>query len=83
MPELSLDIEPQFVFWPECKQCGTAYVYRRAYSKMHCQWRWYWQPDCFKAEDRRDSTPTLASENTTSLMTTSGITLKINRGYDE
>jgi hypothetical protein len=83
MAELSLGIEHQFLFWPECRECHTAYIYRKiVYSKSPCQARWFWQPDCKSDSCQPNNHPILAGIDTTSLMTTSGITLKINGGCE-
>ncbi len=51
-------VKPEITVWPECKQCGMPYVYRRAYLIV-----WLWQPDCAKAKCRRMSTPVPVKED--------------------
>jgi len=42
--------------WPECSECGAAYVHRRClqFSAEGLNWRWLWQQDC---KHGRKSTP--------------------------
>ena len=40
---MSASDDPQV--WPQCSECGVAYVHRRGLSFTD-GWRWYWQQDC-------------------------------------
>jgi hypothetical protein len=57
-------VEPQITVWPECKQCGIAYVYRRSYRMMGGGWVWVWQPDWLRDSCRRESESVLVKEDT-------------------
>lgn len=39
------EVQPNPSTWPECSECGTAWVLRRALS-MSKGWMWVWQRDC-------------------------------------
>ena len=39
------DLMPEPVMWPECSECGAAYVMRRGLS-LSKGWLWHWARDC-------------------------------------